>query len=263
MKEKLLSILKDYQREFVTSESKVTIGNFSRRGGKSTVEIFKVLYDRPRYSYFVTTFNFRASLSYIFKEAMNLLDYNGIRCIERFTINEDYALIEYTDGTFSKIFNYHKKDSFNFHGYRLPEVMDMVIYDECLPLSDIKCKQAISTVTLRGISGRYYHNSSDVKVITCGLSTLVKNEMFEKEGIDRIRLACGDKLFRNEIDIEEEYEMIFGEIEIEKTVDKTIDEQIKETLKELETIPKNRNTTDYRRQLITIIRDLKQLKKVD
>lgn len=255
-RECVLSILKDYQREFVESEKKITIGNFSRRAGKSFTQVAKILYDRPRYCYYVGSYSGWSNFQKLFDEIRRLLGES--LCITTFNSCSNHIIIRYKCDDVVTIYNYAKLESDSMRGVKKPDVVDMTIFDDCLPICTIPSRKYISMVSMSQLNSVLYRNK-DIKIIECGLKRLSEDKIFNLKQLSNFK-DINAKSFDREMDILNEFDSIFEKEKPEKSLTEILDEQLEETIKELADIPKTSNTTITRMNLVNIIKGLQNLK---
>ena len=99
-----------------------------------------------------------------------------------------------------------------------------------------------------------------VLVVNAGLKELYENKLMNKECIDELREGK-DRFFCEDIDLFNEYEIIFGK-EIEAKINKIewIDKQIEDLMNEFSGVPKYKDTTMTREKILGLIESLTKLK---
>lgn len=248
----------EYHRKIVENTSaKMIVGNFSRGAGKSYVMACKVLYDRPSLVFFVANNDSQfKSLQDKFKEVFSMdRDVNS----DILYFGESKAKIEITfkSGEKTIIYNYRQ---FKTDDYIQRKIPNLLLYSDCLPVDNILGEQIISMVSIPVRDLKRFFGLTGVLVVNAGLKELYENKFMDKECIDELREGR-DRFFGEDIDLFNEYEMIFGK-EIETKLNKIewIDKQIEDLMNEFGGIVKNEKTTMTREKVLGLIENLIKIK---
>lgn len=255
MKEKILNIMRDYQKEFIESEEIITIGNYSRQMGKSFALIGKIFYEEPRVCFYISNYLnvnvFERFLKYIievFKEC-------GVDLVESVNLSRDLAIvIKYKNGNITHIYDYCKMIKIERRGMNLPSMCDLAVFDEVLPMLNIPSRKYISTLStnanLQDLFPKYLNKS--VKIINYGLKKGIESRAFERLDVANMKNLMSEKNFRREIDILDEYKEVFDcEQTLEKHFKDCLDDFKKTKLDDVKS----------RREKILIIKEILNLRK--
>ena len=246
----------EYQKKIVENDkAKVIVGNFSRCAGKSYTMACKVLYDRPSLVFFVANSdNQFKSLQDKFNEIMAFDEYvkSDISCI---VYLKEKIKITFTNGEITNIYNYRQFKTDNYMKRKTP---DLVLYSDCLPTDNILGEQIISMVSMPINDLSRFFACQEVLVVNAGLKELYDNRLMNKECIDDSK-AINEIKFKEDIDLFNEYESIFGE-EIKLNKVEWIDKQIDELMNEFSGTVKNERTTMTREKILGLIENLMKLK---
>lgn len=255
MRENVLKILKDYQKEFVLSDKNIVIGNFSRGAGKSFTLLSKVIYEQPKVCFYVSKFPFRLLEEHI-KNVRVMINTDDKKYIKQvYMPNPTLFVIEYSDGNKTEIWDYINKNS--TRGIIKPNVCDIAVFDEVLPILNIQSRKYISCIStsanLTSLYPSYLLSSTDI--ITCGVSKLIKDKLSTTERIESHKKNVSVRTFYNEIDILYEYDDMFED----NSMIKLIDEQIKDIMNDFKNTTNDK--TIRKRDLLTMVKDLIKIKE--
>lgn len=261
---RLMPNMYDYQKEIVENTSATTIiGNMPRGGGKDYILACKVLYERPRVCLYMswTRSQFRPlgeKLKEIFK-----LEKRFKNEIKLFHESEDKIKIVFNNGDITEIYSYN---SLKQNDKSLNTYVDMVLYSSCLPQFDIKSKKHIAMVSISYSWLKNMYPCREIEIYNIGLRELIQNNLTTKDWLDEVKKDTSELNFRQEFDLFEEYEEIFGVQDDNKKkskIDKDsfYDIQIEELMEEYAETPKNRNTTLTRENILKQIQMLQDIRK--
>lgn len=262
--ERIMPRMLDYQKEIVENVTSPTIiGNMSRGGGKYYILACKVLYERPKVCLYMnwTSNQFRALIEK-FKEIYNTS--SEIKdTISYLSDDRNKIKIIFTNGDISEIYNYNslKQEDKLFNTY-----VDMVLYSNCLPQFDIKSKKHIAMISMSYSWLMNMYPCRAIKIYNISLKELIRNNLMTKDSLDEIKKDISKLNFRQEFDLFGEYDEIFSDKEtdvnnIKFDTGNFYDNQIEELMIEYSEIPKNRNTTLTRENILQQIHLLQEIKK--
>lgn len=259
---RLMPKMFDYQKEIVENISTTTIiGNMPRDGGKDYILACKVLYERPKTCLYMANNSCKfKTLQEKFKEIFNwenqLKDY-----ISYYSDDRNKIKIAFNNGDICEIYNYN---NIKLDDNILNNETDMALYSDCLPQFNIKSKKHIAMVSISydGLVGLYPYKL--IKVYNIGLKELIKNNLTNKTWLDEHKKDSTNNNFRQEFDLFEEYEEIFNIQNDSKekrnlNKDNFYDIQIEELMEEYADIPKNKNTTLTRENILKQIQMLQDM----
>lgn len=207
-KEILMPKMFNYQKEIVENTLATTIiGNIPRGGGKDYILACKVLYERPKVSFYISMNNnqFRV-LQEKFREIFNF-EKRFKNEIELFHEDRNYIKLAFSNGEITEIYNYN---TLEYGDKLLSTYVDMMLYSDCLPQFDIKSKKHISMVSIPYTRISNLYPCRPLKVYNINLKELIENHLTNKEWLDKHK-KDDSKNFRQEFDLFGEYEEIFKE----------------------------------------------------
>ena len=248
----------EYQRKIVeNTNAKMIVGNFSRNAGKSYTMACKILHNRPSLVFFVANSDSQfKSLQEKFREIFSMdREVNSeLQCISH---SNEKTTITFINGEIVNIYNYRK---FKTDDYMHRKTPNLLLYSDCLPMDNILGEQIISMVSMPVRDLKRFFGLTGVLVVNAGLKELYENKLMNKECIDELREGK-DRFFGEDIDLFNEYEMIFGK-EIETKLNKIewIDKQIEDLMNEFGGIAKNERTTMTREKVLGLIENLIKIK---
>lgn len=263
--ERIMPKMLDYQKEIVENISTTTIiGNIPRGGGKDYILACKVLYERPKTCLYMNwTSNQFSALREKFKE-IHSTSPEMEDIISYLSEDRNKIKIVFNNGDISEIYNYN---SLKQEDKLLNTYVDMILYSNCLPQFDIKSKKHIAMISMSYSWLMNMYPCRAIKIYNISLKELVQNNLMTKDCLDEIKKDTSKLNFRQEFDLFEEYEEIF-DIENDSKEKRNInkdnfyDIQIEELMEEYTDIPKNRNTTLTRENILKQIQMLKELSRI-
>jgi hypothetical protein len=263
--ERIMPRMLDYQKEIVENTSSPTIiGNMSRGGGKDYILACKVLYERPKVSYYISWYGKQfTTLQEKFKEIFNMSKEIENK-IKYFNTDKDKIKIEFNNGDISEIYNYNTL--LKQGNILLNSTVDMVLYSNCLPQFDIKSKKHIAMLSISYSWLKNVYPCRDIEIYNISLQKLIENNLMTKEWLEKYKKNDSKVGFRQEFDLFGEYDEIFSNKEtdvnnIKFDTGNFYDNQIEELMIEYSETPKNRNTTLTRENILQQIHILQEMKR--
>ena len=246
--------LKKYQKEFLEDESKIVIGNYPRGSGKTFLLVNKVLKNKPKNVLF---------LSWTKKQGFDIF-YDKIKEIEnclkeyvldiRISKKENKIEINWKDLYRTNIVfeSFLSLDRCNNIYY------DMILFNDILPQLDLKSNKYISVVTMNCVPNYIHGCRKDISYHTIGIKELLEEKLISEKHIEECKKYKNS--FIKELDIHNEYDILFKKESKEFNKLEVINKQIQELYEEYMSIEKTEKTTIRRDKVLMQIRMLEDMK---
>lgn len=241
-----------FQEEVVNdNESEIIIANFSRQLGKTFTLAMKVMKNKPNSVLFIGA-NTGGSFRIFSDKIQELCKSNeGIRHV---ALLFNKIIIEFSSGEITTILN----DCEVNRGRKEYGNLDLILYSDVLPfVNKYKAKQHISTVSMnqRSLAGTI---SKGIKVVCAGLGDMKILGWYDEEHLKKTKEKYPD-IFINEIDILNEYNLLFNNEKEVKYDSSWIDIEINKLMQEFSNVPQSDRTTMTREKILGMILELKKL----
>jgi hypothetical protein len=245
--------LYDYQKEVIESNENKIIMNWARCNGKTWTIANYIKEKKPRE---VLWANFASKLNNLQEKFNELLhmDDEFKNSLSSFRLSNQEIYFKYHDGSYTKIKLLNRHELKDFYQYEIKKKVDLIVYDDCYPFdTGYVADKIICSITENNYDKHLQQKFSDFYISETDYRDALRNNLISNEIIERLKEDNKEKFLKEFAILDSLYEINLNNLELFAT------KTIKDLINEYEKIPKANNTILTRKNIIEMIKDLKQL----
>ncbi|AJA41378.1 hypothetical protein AXJ14_gp059 [Geobacillus virus E3] len=245
--------LYDYQREIIESNENKIMMNWARCNGKTYTIANYIKEKRPKEVLWANFANKLNNLQEKFNELLHMDD-EFKNSLSSFKLSNQEIYFKYHDGSYTKIKLLNRHELKDFYQYEIKKKVDLIVYDDCYPFdTGYVADKIICSITENNYDKHLQQSYPDFFISEKDYRTALDVGLMTNEIIQRIKEENPEQFLKEFAILDSLYGDSF--VDLNLFVTKTI----RQLIYEYERIPSANNTVLTRKNIIEMIKTLKEL----